>query len=151
MKDDIKPEDLSISSWSSKPTNQWGIGTEQGVLIVHLPTGVNATCDSERSQHKNRAKAMEILRQALGALTEKDESETASLKVSRQLHSVAESVDNQIAKIAGERVGFSLIVFTEGRASYISNCDREVVKRELKNLLEYWEGGIPDTKAHDVN
>jgi len=151
MKDDIKPEDLSISSWSSKPTYQWGIGTEQGVLIVHLPTGVKATCDSERSQHKNRAKAMEILRQALGALPEKDESETASLKVSRQLHSVAESVDNQIAKIAGERVGFSLIVFTEGRASYISNCDREVVKRELKNLLEYWEGGTPDIKAHDVN
>jgi ribosome-associated protein len=45
--------------------------TESGVRLVHLPTGVRATSRSERSQHRNKAMALERLRRKLQRMTER--------------------------------------------------------------------------------
>jgi len=37
------------------------------VTVTHIPTGITATCDAERSQHRNRAKALSILKSRLWA------------------------------------------------------------------------------------
>jgi peptide chain release factor 1 len=80
----IDPKDLKVDVMrASGPGGQSVNTTDSAVRMTHIPTGLVVSCQDEKSQHKNRAKALKILRARL--LEKKQEEQSSEIAATRKL------------------------------------------------------------------
>ncbi|MCM8783085.1 MAG: peptide chain release factor 1 [Candidatus Omnitrophica bacterium] len=126
----IDPKDLRIDVFrSSGPGGQSVNTADSAVRITHLPTGMVVTCQDERSQLKNKNKAMRVLRARLMELKKRQQSEMISLARRAQIGAGERSEKIRTYNFPDRRV-------TDHRIGLTLYRLEEIMEGELDLLIE---------------
>jgi peptide chain release factor 1 len=129
----IDPKDLRIDVFrSSGPGGQSVNTTDSAVRVTHLPTGLVVSCQDEKSQHKNKAKAMKVLRARLLEKTRLEQEEKLSSE--RRAHV---GTGDRSAKI--RTYNFPQSRVTDHRIGLTVHSLEAILDGELDELIEALE------------
>jgi peptide chain release factor 1 len=115
--------------------------TESAVRLTHIPTGLVVTCQDERSQHKNRAKAMKVLRSRLKQMEEETRhKEMADLKKSQvktgDRSERIRTYNFPQGRVTDHRVGVTLYNLAEFMEGSMNEILEALVRHEKEEQLE---------------
>ncbi len=127
---DINANDLRIDVFrSSGPGGQSVNTTDSAVRITHVPTGLVVTCQDEKSQHKNKAKAMKVLKSRLYEQMRREQAEKEAAARKAQV-----AGGDRSAKI--RTYNFPQTRITDHRINYTAHNLHEVLDGDLDVLLD---------------
>ncbi len=130
---EIGPEDLKIDVYrSSGPGGQSVNTTDSAVRITHVPTGLVVTCQDEKSQHKNKAKALKVLRSRLLDLKVAEQESERARERRLQIGTGDRSAKIRTYNFPQSRVTDHRINLTLHRLQGILDGDLEDLLRELR-------------------
>ncbi|OAA31439.1 peptide chain release factor 1 [Kosmotoga arenicorallina S304] len=145
----IDPSELRIDTFRSSGAGGQHVNkTESAVRIVHIPTGITVSVQKDRSQHQNKARAMELLRARLFDMMQQDQLNKMSQKRKSQIGSGDRSEKIRTYNFPQNRVTDHRINYTSYRlmeildgdleelVSKLIEADLEIRLNELKDSLE---------------
>jgi len=133
----VEQKDLRIDTYrSSGPGGQHMQKTDSAVRITHLPTGIAVACQDERSQLKNKTKAMRILRAKLLDVKRQEESKKISQERKSQIGSGDRSEKIRTYNFPDRRVTDHRINFTSHRLEAIIEGDLDELSDALIKASE---------------
>jgi len=129
---EIDPNELRIDVYrSSGPGGQSVNTTDSAVRITHLPTGMMVSCQDEKSQHKNKAKAMRILRARLNEIFEREKQAEIDEARKSQVGTGDRSEKIRTYNFPQSRVSDHRINFTIHKLEQILDGDLDLIIEEL--------------------
>ena len=129
----IDPNDLEISVCrASGPGGQGVNTTDSAVQIQHIPSGINVYCADERSQLKNKNKAMTVLRSRLLQKKQNEEKEKYAQNRKDQVGTGDRSERIRTYNYPQSRI-------TDHRVNYTSHALQETMMGELDHLISFLE------------
>ena len=141
----IDPNDLEINVCrASGPGGQGVNTTDSAVQIQHLPTGINVYCADERSQLKNKNKAMTVLRSRLLQKKQQEENEKYAQNRKNQVGTGDRSERIRTYNFPQSRI-------TDHRVNYTSHALQETLMGELDHVIEILEKEELTKKLQNVN
>lgn len=133
---EISPDDIEMEVFrSSGPGGQHMQKNATAVRLTHKPTGMVVTCQSERSQAQNRARALSILRARLHALEEEKRQAAIEAERRAQVGTGERSEKIRTYNFPQNRVTDHRINFTTHRLSEVLDGDLD----EIIDALAAWE------------
>lgn len=144
---EIRPDELEITVCrASGPGGQGVNTTDSAVQVLHKPTGVIVRCADERSQIKNKAKALRVLRTRL--LTARQEEEDARASQARRSQIGTGDRSERIRtynfpqnRVTDHRIGLTLHNLTEFIEGKIGPMVAELSRQDIEHRLAGQSGG----------
>jgi peptide chain release factor 1 len=127
---DIKPQDLKIDYYRAAGAGGQHVNTtDSAVRITHLPTGVVVSCQDERSQHKNKAKAMRVLKARILESVEQQQHDDRSEQRKKQVGTGDRSEKIRTYNFPENRI-------TDHRVNLTLYKLADIMDGELEDLIE---------------
>lgn len=151
----IDPNDIQVDVYrSSGPGGQSVNTTDSAVRITHLPSGLVVTCQDEKSQHKNKAKALKVLRARLYDLQLREQNE----KISQERRSQVGSGDRSErirtynfpqGRVTDHRIGLTLYKLDQVLQGDLDEIIDELAASYQAQALQNAESQVAETAYMD--
>ena len=127
---DINPTDLQIDTYRASGAGGQHVNTtDSAIRITHIPTGIVVECQDERSQYKNKDKAMKVLRSRILKKKQKEQSESLDAQRRGQIGSGDRSEKIRTYNFPQDRL-------TDHRIGLTLHCLDSIMEGNIDKLIE---------------